>query len=157
VDVSKLKFTEVELPDMQAALSSHRVDAITPIEPFLTGALQGGNRLVARPYVQTKPGLEVGSYLASKKYISENPSVIQRFTAALRETGAYVAQHPDELRALLASKGNVPEKLANDMTLPQWNGQVDMSSLRLYGTLMQRFGLLKQPPSLGDVVAKPGS
>jgi NitT/TauT family transport system substrate-binding protein len=156
VDVSKLKFTEVELPDMEAALSSHRVDAITPIEPFLTAAVQAGDRVVARPYVQTKPGLEVGSYLSSKKYISENPSVIRRFTAALRETGAYAAAHPDELRALLASKGGVPAKLANKMTLPAWNGQVDMSSLHLYGTLMKRYGLVKQPPSLGSVVAQPG-
>jgi NitT/TauT family transport system substrate-binding protein len=156
VDVSKLKFTEVELPDMVAALNAGRVDAITPIEPFLTAGLQSGDRLVARPYVQTKPGLEVGSYLASKKYISENPSVIKRFTAALRETGAYVAGHPGQLRTLLATKGKVPEKLANKMTLPVWHGQVDMSSLQLYGSLMQRYGLLKSPPSLGDVVAKPG-
>jgi NitT/TauT family transport system substrate-binding protein len=155
VDVSKLKFTEVDLPDMEAALAARRVDAITPIEPFLTSALQAGNRLIARPYVQTKPGLEVGSYLASKQYISEHPDVVRRFAAGVRETGAYVAQHPGELRNVLATKGKVPAKLARKMALPVWHAQVDMASLQLYATLMKRFGLVKEQPSVKDVLANP--
>ncbi len=156
VDVSKIKYTEVELPDMEAALAAHRVDAITPIEPFLTGALKAGNRLVARPYVQTKPGLQVGSYVASKKYIGEHPDVIRRFSAAVRETGAYAAKHPGELRQALATQGKVPKSLAGKMTLPVWHGQVDMASLQLYPPLMKRFGLVKEQPSVKDVVANPG-
>jgi NitT/TauT family transport system substrate-binding protein len=155
VDVTKLKFTEVPLPDMGAALAAHRVDAITPIEPFLTSALRAGNRLIARPYVQTKPGLEVGSYVASKKYIGDNGDVVRRFAAAIDETGAYVAKHPDELRATLATAGKVPKPLASRMTLPEWKGQVDMGSLQLYGSLMKRFGLVKEQPSVEGVVAGP--
>lgn len=153
VDPNKLKFTEVELPDMQAALAAHRVDAITPIEPFLTAALKSGGRLISRPYVQTKPGLEVGSYVSSKKYVSENPDVIKRFDAAIRDTGAYAAKHPGELRDLLAKKGKVPEKLASSMTLPVWHPTVDMQSVKLYASLMQRFGLVKSVPDVNGAVA----
>jgi NitT/TauT family transport system substrate-binding protein len=155
VDVTKLKFTEVELPDMEAALAAHRVDAITPIEPFLTSALRAGDRLIARPYVQTKPGLGVGSYLSSKKYIEQNPDVVRRFAAAVDETGAYVAKHPDELRSVLATAGKVPKPLATKMTLPQWKGTVDMATLQLYSSLMKRFGLVKDQPAVQGVIARP--
>ena len=73
----------------------------------------------------------------------------------MRETGAYVAEHPDELRAALATKGKVPKALASKMTLPVWHARVDMGSLQVYGPLMKRFGLVKEAPSTEGVVAQP--
>src|SRR5215208_2176510 len=58
VDVSKVKLAEVDFPDMNGALEQGRVDAAFVIEPFVTQGLGAGNRIVNRPYVETKPGLQ---------------------------------------------------------------------------------------------------
>src|SRR5215216_4816519 len=79
VDVSKVKLTEVDFPDMNAAVEQGRVDAAFVIEPFVTQGLKEGNRIVDRPYVGTKPGLQIGCYFASEKYLSGNADVVKRF------------------------------------------------------------------------------
>ena len=66
VDTSTIELTEVDFPDMTAAVEQGRVDAAFAIEPFVTQALAGGARVVDRPYVGTRPGLQVGCYFAAR-------------------------------------------------------------------------------------------
>src|SRR5215208_3372386 len=46
VDVSKIKLTEVDFPDMNAAIEQGRVDAAFVIEPFVTQGVAAGSRIV---------------------------------------------------------------------------------------------------------------
>ena len=67
VDVSTIELAEIDFPDMIAALEQGRVDAVFAIEPFVTlGIRKGGHRVIDRPYVGTKPGLQIGCYFASE-------------------------------------------------------------------------------------------
>ena len=75
--------------------------------------------------------------------------VIKRFQAGMRATAAYVTRHPAEMRAFLTKRGGIKRSLV----LPTWKGRVDLDSLRLYATLMQRYGLTKERPSPEDAVA----
>jgi NitT/TauT family transport system substrate-binding protein len=152
-DPRRLRFTELELPEMTAALASNRIAAATVIEPFLTQALGAGDRLISRPYVETRPGLEVGAYVAGKSYIASHADVVKRFQAGMRATAAYVTEHQAEMRAFLTKTGGIKRSLAKRIVLPTWKGRVDLGSLRLYATLMQRYGLTKERPSPEDAVA----
>ena len=108
VDVSKIKLLEVDFPEMIAALEKGRVDAAVEIEPFVSQALASGDRVVDRPYVGTKPGLQIGCYFTSAKYLSKNADVVKRFHAAVADTAQAVSEDPDAFRAFLPKASEIP-------------------------------------------------
>jgi len=152
-DASKVKFTEVDFPDMLAALDAGRVDSAFEIEPFVTAGLSQGFRRVVSPYYETKPDLQIGSYVATKEYVQEHPDVVKAFRDGLEDTGAWVKESPAEFRKVLASGG---VKGAQELKLPTWKGAIDGDSLETHATLSQQQGLIEEAPQLDDVVA-PGA
>ena len=81
VDVSGIELAEVDFPDMNGALAQGRVDAAFQIEPFVSLGLKEGNRVIDRPYVGTKPGLQIGSYFTSEQFLAENADVVDALQA----------------------------------------------------------------------------
>ena len=56
--------------------------------------------MISEPEVELLPNGSVTAYTASKQFIEENPDVVERFQAAMRESLDYAKAHNDE--ALLA-------------------------------------------------------
>ena len=154
VDVSKLKLTEVDFPDMVPALGQHRVDAAFAIEPFVTAGIKAGDRVVDRPYVGTKPGLQIGCYFANDKYVSSHRDVVKRFRQGVADTASAVAEDPAAFRSFLPKAAKIPPAAAKKVVLPAWKARNDQASLALTATLMERYGVVKQKPDVSDVVAK---
>ena len=153
VDASKVKFTEVDFPEMLAALDAGRVDSIFEIEPFVTAGEAQGFRRILSPYHGTRPDLQIGSYLMSKEYLAENPEVAEAFRAGLQDTASWVQENPDEFRKALAANG---VKGAEELRLPTWKGAIDPASLEAHAKLMQQQGLIEEAPALEDLLA-PGA
>src|SRR4051794_8221354 len=152
VDVSKIKLTEIDFPDMTAAVQQGRVDAAFAIEPFVTQGLKAGNRVVDRPYVGTRPGLQIGCYFASEKYLSQNRDVVDRFHAGVAETAKSIASDPAAFRAFLPKASEIPPPAAQKAILPAWKADSDPASLDLTATLMKRYGITKDKPDTGDAI-----
>jgi NitT/TauT family transport system substrate-binding protein len=152
VDVSKVKLTEVDFPDMNAAIEQGRVDAAFEIEPFVTQGLGAGNRVVDRPYVGTKPGLQIGCYFVSDKYLSQNRDVVERFHEGVAETAAAIAKDPAGFRAFLPKASEIPPPAAQKAVLPDWKADSDQASVDLTATLMERYGVTDKKPETSDVI-----
>jgi NitT/TauT family transport system substrate-binding protein len=152
VDVSKIKLTEVDFPDMNAALEAGRVDAIFAIEPFVTQGLAAGSRAIDRPYVGTKPGLQVGCYFTSEKYLNANEDVVKRFHESVAETAKAIADDPAAFRDFLPSASEIPEAAAQKAVLPAWKADSDQASLDLTATLMERYGITDEKPGTSYVL-----
>jgi NitT/TauT family transport system substrate-binding protein len=143
VDVSKIKLTEVDFPDMVAAVDKGRVDAAFAIEPFVTLGLKAGDRIVDRPYVGTKPGLQIGCYFTSKQYASKNADVVKRFQQGVADTAASITKDPKAFRDFLPTASSIPPPAAKKVTLPAWKAQNDQASIDLTKQLMQKYGVSK--------------
>jgi NitT/TauT family transport system substrate-binding protein len=152
VDVSKIKLTEIDFPEMIDALDQDRVDAIFEIEPFVSAALAAGNRVLDRPYVGTKPGLQIGCYFASDKYLQENGDVVKRFHAGVADTAAAIAKDPGAFRTFLPKASEIPPAAAKKVILPEWKADSDQASLDLTAELMGRYGITEGTPDTSGVV-----
>lgn len=152
VDITGIRLVELPFPSMLAAVQQHQADAAFVIEPFVTMARSQGARLLIRPYVESRANLGVGTYSATEDYIRRNPAVITAFQAAAAQTARYIAEHPDEYRALLPEIAKLPANLAPTVNLPVWPQQVDLESLRFLGDRMVSYGLLPNPPDITAAV-----
>jgi NitT/TauT family transport system substrate-binding protein len=154
VDVSKIKFTEVDFPDMVGAVEAGRVDAAFAIEPFVTAAKGAGDRVVDRSYVGTKPGLQIGCYFASEQYLAKNKDVVKRFRAGVAQTAKAIESDPAAFRKFLPKASKIPPPAAQKSALPTWKANSDKASVDLTAGLMKKFGVTKDKPDTSDSLAE---
>jgi NitT/TauT family transport system substrate-binding protein len=154
VDVSKIELAEVDFPDMNGALAEGRVDAAFQIEPFVSLGVKEGHRVIDRPYVGTKPGLQIGCYFTSEQYLSENEDVVERFRQGVADTAAAIAEDPAAFREFLPEASEIPPPAAQKAILPAWKAENDAASLELTAELMQRYGVVEEKPETSDAVAE---
>jgi NitT/TauT family transport system substrate-binding protein len=141
VDVSQVELAEVDFPDMNGALAQGRVDAAFQIEPFVSLALKEGHRIVDRPYVGTKPGLQIGCYFTSEQYLNENGDAVERFRQGVADTARAIARDPAAFRTFLPEASEIPPAAAEKAVLPEWKAENDQASLDLTRELMERYGV----------------
>lgn len=154
VDVSEIELAEVDFPDMNGALAEGRVDAAFQIEPFVSLALKEGHRVIDRPYVGTKPGLQIGCYFTSEQYLSQNEDVVERFREGVADTAAAIAEDPSAFREFLPEASEIPPPAAEKAILPAWKAENDQASLDLTAELMERYGVVDEKPDTSDAVAE---
>lgn len=153
VDVSTIDFVEIGFPDMIPALERGQIDAAWEIEPFVAISAKSGNRPILRPYVESHPGLMVGSFLATTQYREQNPQVIEAFRAGITATAEAVAKKPEDFRDELPELANVKPEEAEAMVLPEWKADVDVGSLKLIEEQMRSQGLTNEKLDIATVVA----
>jgi NitT/TauT family transport system substrate-binding protein len=152
VDPSKVKLSEVDFPEMGAALAKGDVDAAFLIEPFVT-AERDGSRIVDYSYVTTEPNMQVGAYAVSKKWAQQNPDTVEAYRDAVAETATYLMDHEDEFRTFMSERAKTPAKLARNMELPTFTTQLNTESMQNTAELVQRYGLVDEPVSVDELVA----
>jgi NitT/TauT family transport system substrate-binding protein len=155
VNYKKVKYIEVEFPDMPAALSSKRVPAAWMVEPFVSQAKAAGAKAIATPYEQTAPNLTIATYFASKAYIKKNPDVIKRFVSAMDKSLNYAQSHPDEVRQIVPTYTKIPSVAAQHMELPQWRSSLNQPTIQRTAQLAQKYGYVKSVPSIPSLIWKP--
>jgi len=152
VDVSKIELAEIDFPDMVPALEQGRVDAAFAIEPFVSLGTAAGDRIIDRPYVGTKAGLQIGCYFTSEKYLQENPDVVKRFNEGVAATADSISQDPAAFREFLPKASEIPPPAAKKVILPAWKADSDQASLDLIADLMAKYGITDEKPDTSGVI-----
>jgi NitT/TauT family transport system substrate-binding protein len=132
IDPKQVQFLEIPFPQMADALFQNRLDAVWAVEPFLTFMLKSGKaRLLAYPYQDNMPGMDITGYVAKESWIKANGDVAQRFKRAIERATNYLNQAPKEERDGWVAKftGMKPEVVAA-MTLPDFTTQWNVKSLQ---------------------------
>ena len=69
---------------MADALFQKRLDAVWNVEPFVTFMMKSGKaELLAYPYTETIPGMDIADYIAKESWIRANTDVARRFKRAI--------------------------------------------------------------------------
>jgi NitT/TauT family transport system substrate-binding protein len=151
-DPKSPKLVEIGFPDMPAALSAGRVDAIFAVEPTLSTAVSQGGRVISSAYVDTAPNLTVAAYFTSNKTLAEKPDLVRRFTEAMAESLSYADSNPDQARAIIATYTKIPQDVIAKLTLPKWPAQINRDSVQALADLAAGDGLLTKKPDLNALL-----
>ncbi|MFB4311272.1 ABC transporter substrate-binding protein [Actinomadura sp. GTD37] len=136
------KLVEMPIPNMPAALKNGQVDAAMLSEPFITVAAGQGAKPLPVSYAGMGANLPFAGWFASKQYAAQNPDVVKRFTAALKESMAYAEAHPDEAREALNGYLKLEPGLSGKVTLPGWNPEAGKAEIAPLAQLTVDAGLI---------------
>lgn len=152
VDVSTIKFTEVAIPDMPAALSGGRVPVVGMSEPFMSVALQDGAKSVTPMFAGLEPGMMVGTYFTSEETLSKDPELVAKFRRAMNASLDYAQAHPEEARAIVATYAEIPPPLLKALKLPLWGSDLNQPSIQLMADLAEKHGFAEEKVDVGELI-----
>jgi NitT/TauT family transport system substrate-binding protein len=156
VDPKSVQFLEIPFPQMADALAQNRLDAVWNVEPFLTFMLSSGSaRVIAYPYLDNIPGMDLTAYIAKESWLKANPDVARRFKRAIDRATTYLIEAPKAERDEWVAKftGMKPEVVAA-MNLPEYTAAFNVASLRANLDMAVRHRLVK-PFDVDGMLWKP--
>jgi NitT/TauT family transport system substrate-binding protein len=156
VDPGTVQFLEIPFPQMADALFQNRLDVVWNVEPFVTFMLKSGNaRVIAYPYQENVPRMDITGYLAKESWVKANPDVVRRFKRAIDRATTYLNNASKEERDNFVAKytGAKPEVVAT-INLPEFITEFNVPSLKANLDIAVRQKLAK-PFDLDAMIWKP--
>ena len=150
----KVKFVELPFPQMEAALSGGKVDAISVHEPFATAALEKGmSRVLAQPWGEVLPKFLIASWFASEKWIAKNKESAQAFVRAINLGIDAVRADPDGSRAAMIKWAGVSPELAGKIGIPVFEKTITEKDVQATIDLTQKYKLISRTIRARDVIS----
>ena len=129
VDPKRVEFLEIPFPQMADALFQKRLDAVWNVEPFVTFMTQSGNaKVLAYPYLETIPGMDIANYFAKESWIKAHPDVPRGFKRAIDHATNDIAAMSKEERDDWVSKfTGMKLDVVKNVTLPVFSTAIQCS------------------------------
>jgi len=140
-DSSKVTYVVVPFPDMISALTSHKVDAISVVQPFLAGALASGAKTVVSSCDGPVANFPISGWFATQAWTQQNPNTARAFQRALLQGQAYANANPGAVKSILPTYIKITPQAASKVTLGVYPTTLDPAQLQQVLTLMKSGGM----------------
>lgn len=154
VDFSTVKWIEMPLPSMAAALQRGDVDAIYQPEPFIT---QAARTVGAFPIVDVATGGTLGfpitGYASLGKWVQANPKTLAAFQRAMRDAARDATAHRETVQSVVVIHAKVDPDTAALMTLPDFQSTLDVSRIQRVPDLLLQLGAISAKVDVTPMIA----
>jgi NitT/TauT family transport system substrate-binding protein len=156
IDPGSIEFLEIPFPQMADALFQKRLDAVWNVEPFLTFMVGSGKaRVIAYPYQENVPRMDITGYVAREAWVKANPDVARRFKRAVdRATTLLMEASKQERDEWVAKYSGVKPEIVATMNLPEFTTEFNVPTLKANLDIAVRQKLAK-PFNLDVMLWKP--
>jgi NitT/TauT family transport system substrate-binding protein len=144
-DSKNVKFVEIPVPAMAAAIEAGRADAGIFSEPFTTLA-QPGLRSIGPLYGSLRKPFLIFALCATEGWLQNNGATATKFAAAIRQAGAWAnaREHEKERRQMNVTLTKLDPTVIDKMVLWEMGTSVDAAMIQPVITLMVKYGFLER-------------
>lgn len=152
-----IKYVEIPMAAMPAALDTHRIDAIMLTAPIMDEALATGKyRSVAPVMSSIAPRWLFSSYVATHDWASKNREAVKRFADVLVASAAYTNAHHGELTALIADLVGATETSIARMTWPTGGTALVAAEMQPVIDIAAKYGFIQKRFDAREMIFNPG-
>jgi len=155
-DPSKINFIELAFPDAVAALQNDQADAVYLVEPFVTAALDNGDRVVSYFYAEINPELDISTYFTTQDLIDNDPELVKSFQEAMDKSLEYAQENPDAVREIAATYTEISPEVLARVVLPNWSVDVNKEGMEQLGEAAVKYGAISKAPDLNTLLPYSG-
>jgi NitT/TauT family transport system substrate-binding protein len=152
VNPSSVHYVVIPFPDMITALTAHRVDAISAVEPFATGAKAAGAQMVLSECQGATASFPLSGYFATSAWVQENPNTARAFQQALEKGQAYAGANPTSIRSILPTYTKITSAAAAKLDLNTYPSTLDAAPMQRIVTMMVSGGMLTKPLDVNSLL-----
>ena len=144
VNPASVEYVVVPFPNMAAALKAGRVDAVSVVEPFITGTEQSDGAVpVMSECTGSLSAFPLGGYFATAAWAARYPHTAHAFQVAIGKAQTYANMHPAAVRAILPTYTKISMAAAPHINLGLFPPTMNPAQLQRVADLMLAGGLLK--------------
>ena len=153
VNAASVKYVAIPFPDMAAALKAHRVDAISVVEPFLTGATHSlGAKVVMSECTGPTANFPLSGYFATTAWTKQYPKTARAFQRAMAKAQALASSDPAAVKQILPTYTKITAQAAQAISLNSFPATTDPATLQRVADLMLSGGLVKSRFSVQPLI-----
>jgi NitT/TauT family transport system substrate-binding protein len=116
-ETKSVRFVELPVSAMQAAVIEHRVDAAFMLYPALAEALLSGKvRVVSVPYDAIAPFFVLSGWFTTTDYATKHPDIIRKFVDVMYRAAAFANSHPADTAQMMSELTKVPMSIYATMS-----------------------------------------
>jgi NitT/TauT family transport system substrate-binding protein len=145
-DSAKVKFVELPIPEMIAAVQRGQVSGAVLNEPYVTQAKEAGLVDLFPVMSEAIPGVPQLVYIASKAYAAANPAVVKAFAASITAANTDLSHDQSLIRSVGLKSTTVGASVLAKIVLPTFTSSaLNATSLTTLEQLMVKYKVLKAP------------
>jgi NitT/TauT family transport system substrate-binding protein len=152
VNPSSVHYVVIPFPDMITALTAHRVDAISAVEPFATGAKAAGAQMVLSECQGATANFPLSGYFATSAWVQSHPNTAHAFQQALEKGQAYAGANPASIRSILPTYTKITSAAAAKLDLNTYPSTLDAAPMQRIVSLMVSGGMLTKPLDVNSLL-----
>jgi NitT/TauT family transport system substrate-binding protein len=158
VDPARLTIAETTFLAMADNLKSGTLDAVTPLEPFVTRIVSAGIgfELVNLSDRLPKPRLNALLFVAKRDWAAQNAATIAALRAAIVEADDFVRANPAKSRGDINKYTQMPMAILNTLPLPTVDPQARADDFAIWAQMMTRLHMLQNKPDTARLILPPG-
>lgn len=151
---AEVKFVELPMPSMVAALEQGQVDAVALAEPFTAQAEAKGLKVIAHHETEGLGDAVISGYFTSAELAQKNPSLIRSFRKAILAANSYANANPKAVQEQIMKMANVSAQVAQATLYdPYQDSPVTQAEINNWKQLMVKYGLLDAHADLSKCLA----
>lgn len=128
-DSSTLKFVEMPIPEIPAALDTGRLDAGIVLEPILT-ADKSQLRVLAKCYDAITKKLMICAEVGMTDYLNKNAAQTKKVVAALDECANWANANHEKAGEILTRVAKIPLATVSAMARTVYSDKIDLSTVQ---------------------------
>jgi NitT/TauT family transport system substrate-binding protein len=129
-DASTVKFIEVPIPAMPAALDANRTDAALVVEPFLGVAAKSHRVLSYGIYDAISKHFILAAWFTTPQWAKDHPDLVKGFATVMRETAAWANANPDLSGAILSKYSKIEPAVIATIARARFAEQLTPASMQ---------------------------
>ena len=156
VDPAQVSIAETTFLAMADNLKNGNVDAVTPLEPFITRITSQkiGYELFNLVDLLPRPMINALLFASTRDWATKNAAVIPALRAAIVEADDFIRANPDKTRAAINKYTQVPMPILASLPLPAVDPQIRKDDLDFWAGMMQRLHMLQNKPDTAKLIWK---
>ncbi|MBI3078050.1 MAG: ABC transporter substrate-binding protein [Deltaproteobacteria bacterium] len=155
-DSSRVKWVEVPIPQMEAALANKKIDGFVTTEPFITVATSPGHpgKLMGHPLSEMAPRVLIASYFSSDAWIEKNADKVKAFIAAISKGITYHNEHKEEAKAVIAKWSGLRPELVGQMKMPAFEVAMKESDIQVQADLALKYRMIERRVAAKELISR---
>jgi NitT/TauT family transport system substrate-binding protein len=146
-------FVAIPLPNMQAALTNHSVDAVQAVEPFGTQMQKAiGARVITDLSQGPTANFPIAGYASTEGWAKKNPRTLAAFQRAIIKAQGLLADR-QVLAQTLPTYTQIDANTAATLHLGLYPTSINTTRLQRVADVMQEYGYSKQPIDVKSLVS----
>jgi NitT/TauT family transport system substrate-binding protein len=142
-DSSTIKWVEIPISAVTAAIEAARIDAGVSAEPYMSRDLQGGKVRALVDPLDGYPGeILEGAFFTTRDFLNANREAMARFANVIHQANIYTNAHASEMLGLLATNTGMEPEVAAKMRLTLNGVEFTPSQVQPVIDIMARYKML---------------